>query len=182
VQVTEVRIKLMDESCQFGNERLRAFCSVTFDNAFVVRDLRIIEGAKGFFVAMPSRKLTDRCPRCSHKNPLTARYCSNCGRRLPENRALRDEQGYLRLHQDIAHPINQECRDRIQQAVIQAFLEELERAKQPGYISRYDEPYESGPSSASSPQRPRPPAPSYRSASRPGTDPSRPSARRAESA
>src|SRR5262249_13956330 len=57
VVITEVRIKL----CEENNERLLAFCSVTFDNAFVVRDLKIIEGTKGVFVAMPSRKLTDRC-------------------------------------------------------------------------------------------------------------------------
>ena len=56
--ITEVRIKLMEDN----NERLQAFCSVTFDDAFVVRDLKIIEGTKGSFVAMPSRKLTDRCP------------------------------------------------------------------------------------------------------------------------
>ena len=49
--ITEVRIKL----CEENNERLLAFCSVTFNNAFVVRDLKIIEGTRGTFVAMPSR-------------------------------------------------------------------------------------------------------------------------------
>jgi stage V sporulation protein G len=44
VEITEVRIKLMEE----GGERLQAFCSITFDNCFVVRDLKIIEGAKPF--------------------------------------------------------------------------------------------------------------------------------------
>ena len=48
--ITEVRIKLVEEN----NERLMAFCSVTLDNAFVIRDLKIIEGTKGLFVAMPS--------------------------------------------------------------------------------------------------------------------------------
>ena len=62
--ITEVRIKL----CEANSERLLAFCSVTFDNAFVVRDLKIIEGTKGMFVAMPSRKLTDRCYKCGCKN------------------------------------------------------------------------------------------------------------------
>src|SRR5262252_3234587 len=52
------------------NERLQAFCSVTFDDAYVVRDLKIIEGTKGSFVAMPIRKLTDRCPGCGSKNHL----------------------------------------------------------------------------------------------------------------
>ena len=64
--ITEVRIKLMEDHNE--NERLQAFCSVTFDDAFVVRDLKIIEGTKGSFVAMPSRKLTDRCGGCGCKN------------------------------------------------------------------------------------------------------------------
>ena len=73
--ITEVRIKLMDEN----NERLQAFCSVTFDDCFVIRDLKIIEGTKGSFVAMPSRKLTDRCTHCGSKNHLRARHCNQCG-------------------------------------------------------------------------------------------------------
>ena len=102
--ITEVRIKLMEDSNE--NERLQAFCSVTFDNAFVVRDLKIIEGAKGSFVAMPSRKLTDRCPQCGSKNHLRARHCNQCGGRLDEDRATRDADGRAKLHADIAHPIN----------------------------------------------------------------------------
>jgi hypothetical protein len=39
----------------------------------------------------------------------------------------------MRLHADIAHPINSACRERIQQAVIEAYGEELERSKEPGY-------------------------------------------------
>ena len=54
MEITEVRIKLMEEP----GERLKAFCSITFDNCFVVRDLKIIDGSNGPFVAMPSRKLT----------------------------------------------------------------------------------------------------------------------------
>ena len=99
--ITEVRIKLMEDN----NERLQAFCSVTFDDAFVVRDLKIIEGTKGSFVAMPSRKLTDRCGQCGCKNHLRARYCNQCGHKLDEDRATRDADGRAKLHADIAHPI-----------------------------------------------------------------------------
>jgi len=63
---TEVRIKLMEDN----NERLLAFCSITFDDMFVIRDLKIIEGGKGSFVAMPSRKLTDRW--CGDANGMLA--------------------------------------------------------------------------------------------------------------
>lgn len=137
--ITEVRIKLMEDN----NERLQAFCSVTFDDAFVVRDLKIIEGTKGSFVAMPSRKLTDRCPHCGCKNHLRARFCNQCGSKLDEDRATRDADGRAKLHADIAHPINSACREVIQTAVLKAFAEEKERAKQPGYVCRYDD-YDAG--------------------------------------
>ena len=135
--ITEVRIKLMEDHNE--NERLQAFCSVTFDNAFVVRDLKIIEGTKGSFVAMPSRKLTDRCLQCGCKNHLRARFCNQCGAKLDEDRATRDADGRAKLHADIAHPINSACREVIQTAVIKAYQEERERSKQPGYVSNYDE-------------------------------------------
>jgi stage V sporulation protein G len=104
-----------------------------------VRDLKIIEGTKGSFVAMPSRKLTDRCGHCGCKNHLRARFCNNCGGKLDEDRATRDAQGRAKLHADIAHPINSACREVIQGAVIKAYQEERERAKQPGYVCRYDD-------------------------------------------
>lgn len=50
MEITEVRITLRDE------ERLKGFANVTFDNAFVIRGMKIIQGNKGFFVAMPSRR------------------------------------------------------------------------------------------------------------------------------
>ena len=138
VEITEVRIKLMEDNSG-SNERLQAFCSITFDDSFVIRDLKIIEGAKGFFVAMPSRKLTDRCTHCSTKNHLRSRFCNQCGSRLDESRALRDADGRAKLHADIAHPINSLCREKLQGAVLGSYADELERAKMPGYISRYDD-------------------------------------------
>jgi stage V sporulation protein G len=139
VVITEVRIKLMEDN----HERLQAFCSVTFDDCFVIRDLKIIEGTKGSFVAMPSRKLTDRCPQCGCKNHLRARHCNQCGGRLDEDRATRGADGRAKLHADIAHPINSACREVIQTAVLKAYQEERERSKQPGYICRYDD-YDGG--------------------------------------
>ncbi len=138
VEITEVRIKLMEDS----EDRLRAFCSITIDHSFVVRDLKIIEGSSGPFVAMPSRKLTARCHRCGHKNYLRTTFCNHCGIRLRQGQEIRDEEGNSsKLYADIAHPINQACRDLIQKAVLDEYKLELERAKQPGYRSRYDEAY-----------------------------------------
>jgi stage V sporulation protein G len=138
VDITEVRIKLMEES----EDRLRAFCSITFDNCFVVRDLKIIEGSHGPFVAMPSRKLSNRCARCGNKNHIRSNYCNNCGSRVREQRHSEDEAPN-KLYADVAHPINQSCRDLIQQHVVEEYHLELERAKLPGYVSRYDDAYES---------------------------------------
>jgi stage V sporulation protein G len=138
MQITEIRIKLMDDK-ESRNERLLAFCSVTFDHMFVVRDLKIIEGLKGLFVAMPSRKLTDRCNGCHCKNHLRARFCNQCGTRLLDERAPRDDHGRAKLHADVAHPINASSREFVQSGIIRGYHEELERAKMPGYICRYDE-------------------------------------------
>ncbi|HEY4262199.1 MAG TPA: SpoVG family protein [Schlesneria sp.] len=135
MEITEIRIKLMSDP----NDRLQAFCSVTFDSCFVIRDLKIIQGTRGSFVAMPSRKLTDRCPRCSAKNHLRSRFCSECGTRLHEDRAEKGDDGRARLYADIAHPINSDCREMIQQRVIVAYAEELERSRLPGYICTYDD-------------------------------------------
>jgi stage V sporulation protein G len=140
MEITEVRIKLMEDSAA----RLRAFCSITIDNCFVVRDLKIIEGTHGPFVAMPSRKLTYRCPRCGNKNHIRSNYCNNCGARMREqHREGRDEDSPNKLYADVAHPINQACRDLIQKHVISEYHLEMERAKLPGYVSRYDDAYES---------------------------------------
>ena len=129
MEITEVRIKLILNR----NDKLRAFCSVTFDNAFVIRDLKIIEGAKGAFVAMPSRKLTDRCARCGMKNHLRAKFCNECGNRLSPDRAPSDPDGRSKLHADIAHPISAPSRDAMQRKILVSFAEELEKSKMPGY-------------------------------------------------
>lgn len=51
MQVTDVRIR------KINNEgKMKAVVSVTFDNCFVVHDIKIIEGQNGLFIAMPSRK------------------------------------------------------------------------------------------------------------------------------
>ncbi|MBR2392255.1 MAG: SpoVG family protein [Elusimicrobiaceae bacterium] len=53
MKITEIRIHLM------GEDRLKAFASATFDDSFVVRNMKVVEGAKGIFLCMPSRKLPD---------------------------------------------------------------------------------------------------------------------------
>jgi stage V sporulation protein G len=125
--------------CNGGNgTRLKAFCSLTFDDTFVVRDVKLIEGNDGLFLAMPSRKLSDHCPCCGEKNHLRARYCNQCGGRLDEARYLRYRNGNgdsrLKLHADVAHPINAACRQEIEREVFKAYRREVDRSQQPGYV------------------------------------------------
>ena len=141
MEITEVRIKLMESS----EDRLRGFCSITFDSCFVVRDLKIIDGNSGPFVAMPSRKLTSNCSRCHTKNHLRANYCNNCGQKLKQIKPQQGPDGRAKLYADIAHPINARCREMIQNRVIQELEKERQLARQPGYRSRYDEVYDAGP-------------------------------------
>jgi stage V sporulation protein G len=134
MRLTEVRVKL----CEPQAGRLKAFCSLTFDHAFVIRDVKLIDGGDALFLAMPARKLCDHCARCGEKNHLRARYCSNCGVRLDENRHLRYQNGAAgqryKLHADIAHPINADTRQEIERQTIAAYWAEVEKSKQPGYI------------------------------------------------
>ena len=77
MKVTDVRVR------KITNEgKMKAVVSITFDDEFVVHDIKVIEGEKGVFIAMPSRKATDG------------------------------------EYRDIAHPINSETRDRIQNIIL----------------------------------------------------------------
>jgi len=89
VEITDVRLRKIETE-----GKLRAYVSITFDDSFVVHDLRVIDGNKGMFVAMPSKRL----PNGDHK--------------------------------DIAHPINTEIREKIQNAVLDVYHRELEEAPQ----------------------------------------------------
>ena len=129
MEISEVRVKMVANK----DDRLKAFCSMTLDNEFVVRDIKVIEGTGGLFVAMPSRKMSDHCDKCGGKNHLRARFCNNCGAGLSENRVKQDTKGRMKLHADIAHPINAECRRTIQETIIAAFEQEDKRSKEPGY-------------------------------------------------
>jgi len=128
MRLTDVRIHLCD---QIG--RLKAFCCLTFEDSFVIRDVKLIEGDGNLFLAMPARKLADHCSRCHEKNHLRARYCNHCGLRLNEFRHGGPKQR-IKLHADVAHPINPILRDELEREVIAAYEREIERSQQPGYI------------------------------------------------
>ena len=135
MEISEVRVKLI------GNptDRLKAFASVTLDGDFVIRDIKVIDGTDGVFVAMPSRKLADRCPKCKCKNHLRAKYCNECGTSLDKSRVPRDSMGRVKLHADIAHPINSACRQRLQERIVEAYKTESDSSTKPGYQPRSDD-------------------------------------------
>ena len=54
MQITDVRIRKVDKE-----GKMRAVVSITIDDEFVVHDIKVIEGEKGLFIAMPSRKAND---------------------------------------------------------------------------------------------------------------------------
>lgn len=67
MRITDVRIRMVQNT----ESKLKATCSVVFDDAFVVHDLRVVQGANGIFVAMPQRKLGDGQYR-DLAHPITA--------------------------------------------------------------------------------------------------------------
>jgi stage V sporulation protein G len=136
MDLSEVRISL----CR-GGGRVKAFCCLTFDHTFVVRDVKLIDGNEGMFLAMPSRKLSDHCPQCGEKNHLRAHFCNECGGRLnPDRLGQSPGAGRIKLYADVAHPISPEARRHLEQRVAMAYREELERSRRPGYVPvRLDE-------------------------------------------
>jgi stage V sporulation protein G len=129
MKITDVAVQL----APVGQDRLRGFCCVTIDGCFVVRDIKIINGPNGLFVAMPSRKIMAPCPQCRTKNHLHAKFCNTCGAQLP-NMIPQGER--VKMHCDVAHPINAECRQMVEREILAAFNNELSKSQQPGYMPR----------------------------------------------
>ena len=126
MEVTEVRVSLKEG----GNKKLKAYATITFDDCFVVRNIKVIEGNNGLFVAMPSKKAKQFCPRCGKKVELKSRYCSQCGAQLPSVPDLEKEE-HQQMYQDIAHPINQQFRDYLQKKILDEYTRQKESSPKP---------------------------------------------------
>lgn len=132
LNITETRLQLVeDDGC-----KVKANASIVIDGGFAVHDLKILEGFKGEYVAMPYRTLTNRCPDCNHKNPMRNNYCGQCGVALKKERVYLDRDGRPQLTMDVCHPINKECRDQLSEIVLNAFW--LERDKPGSVPGLYD--------------------------------------------
>ncbi len=129
MDVTEVRVFLRNKD---SNKKLKAYVTVTFDNCFVVRDVKVIEGSKGLFVAMPSSKMKITCSQCGHRNVVRSKFCNQCGTTVEQlsKPSATPEEARQTEHKDIAHPITPDCREYIQKKVLQAYEEEAAKAPQ----------------------------------------------------
>jgi len=127
MEITEVKVFLKDSP----DKKLRAYVTVTFDNAFVVRNIKVIEGTTGLFIAMPSRKVKQPCPKCAFKNELRSKYCNQCGGPLPlmsHPMSGPDSAPNAQLeHKDIAHPITQSFREYLQKRILEGYEQEKTR-------------------------------------------------------
>ena len=123
MEITEVRIFLKDSP----DKKLKAYATVTFDNTFVVRNIKVIEGSSGVFIAMPSRKIKQPCPKCNFKNEARSKYCNQCGAQLSFVSRTQGQEGQINSqleHKDIAHPITQPFREYLQKRVLEAYEQE----------------------------------------------------------
>ncbi len=80
MQITDVRVRKIAKE-----GKMKAIVSITLDDEFVVHDIKVIEGEKGLFIAMPSKKTTDG------------------------------------EYRDIAHPINSDTRERLQNIILDSY-------------------------------------------------------------
>jgi len=118
MEITEVKIFLKDSP----DKKLKAYATVTFDHAFVVRNIKVIQGTSGLFIAMPSRKIKYPCSKCGFKNEARVKYCNQCGTQLPVTyRSQEAGTSSQSEHKDIAHPITQSFREYLQKRVLEAY-------------------------------------------------------------
>lgn len=89
MEITDVRVRHVN-----SDGKMKASVSITIDNEFVVHDIKVIEGDRGMFIAMPSRKSGDG------------------------------------EYRDIAHPLNSETRNRLQQIILDAYDKSCEEDEQ----------------------------------------------------
>ena len=92
MEITDVRVRKINKE-----GKMKAVVSITFDGNFVIHDIKVIEGEKGLFIAMPSRKSGDG------------------------------------EYRDIAHPINTETRQEIQDIILEKYQNVSEEVEEEVY-------------------------------------------------
>jgi stage V sporulation protein G len=128
MEITEVRIF----PTKSKDGRLKAYATMTFDDWFVVRNVKIIQGNNALFVAMPSRKAMDSCTKCGFKNVKGSKFCNDCGAGLKRTDPQGDDARRQNDHMDIAHPIKQDCRIYIQDKILEGYNSEMQKKEVEG--------------------------------------------------
>ena len=121
MQITDIKLTLWEDRAGAAPTKVRAFVSVVFDGRFVVHDIKIIEGLKGLYVVMPSRRLQDACPSCKAKTAFLDHFCPACGCQLAALEVRQpelDDRGRRKVFVDVAHPLRSDCRQEIEQAIL----------------------------------------------------------------
>lgn len=121
LKITRVQIIVLPVT----EQPLCGYCSVTFNECFVIHDLRILRGPDRLFVAMPSRKRTLPCQKCGHRNQVQARFCNVCGDGLRDPSPAAAAAAGERIHVDIAHPLTSEFRQRLEDAILTEYLKQV---------------------------------------------------------
>ena len=121
MEITEIRVFLKSGQ----DKKLKAYTTVTFDNCFVVRNIKVIQSTSGFFIAMPSRKIKVPCLKCYFKNEIGSKFCNHCGSDLStsDHTAYKSEDSKVE-HRDIAHPVTKEFREYLQDKVLEAYQQQ----------------------------------------------------------
>lgn len=117
MDVTEVRVFPKEGQ----DKKLKAYATITFDNVFVVRNIKIIEGSNGLFIAMPSRKNKSACSSCGFKNEVGVKFCNQCGASNSSGCHIETSDEVKHAHRDIAHPISQEFRNYLQKQILDEY-------------------------------------------------------------
>jgi stage V sporulation protein G len=86
MEITEIKVFPVNE------DKLKAYITIVLDNCFVVRDLKVISGNTGLFVAMPSKRRKDG------------------------------------TFKDLAHPLNQETRTKMEKQILETYIAEIKKA------------------------------------------------------
>ncbi len=100
MNITDVRVRKVAK-----DGKMKAVVSITIDDEFVVHDIKVIEGEKGLFIAMPSRKASDG------------------------------------EYRDIAHPINSDTRNEIQDIILRKFEEMIAQEEAEAEAAGYSVDY-----------------------------------------
>lgn len=133
MNITNVRVYLPPNPAP----PLLAFVTITLNHEICIKDIKVVSGDDMIFVSMPSRRKMYKCSNCGYKNFLRARYCNECGMKLPYDNMT---NGISRggLFDDIVFPISSEARKDLEEVILEAYMKECKRDVQVSEVREED--------------------------------------------